>query len=606
MLPSYEVWSDLVKVSYTRGSDEWKELDAAYKDYSINPGVESSRKRLVAALNTFDEKKKQKYGEVRSERDAKGALTALRRHLLQKPVELTAADLAGLDEMGWAQRNAIFRSLIGARIRYRKSSPFDMGKELKSNAEDFVSKLKDIPGATGASSVGQSGPASGQQASSLWQGMLQSITGLAEELQGEVMAALTREIGAHTMAAISSAIPILGTVKDGLDILVKLKNIVDNELVKYRINESRTYTRPGDVQIAINNIQQILSGRRVELGIELAGSVTGFTSGVVSMGMAAPVASAAQSGAKLIYTIYNFVSDHLAMTRANKLIDEALRSRRLLIDIMNDFPFLGAHLISVIEASTLLEFSVLEIGDPFFMILIEYYRSQCDTLIDTARSTVKNSRFEVFSVQRPDTAILQANNRFQDELKKHLELAAAARERAARDLADHKNKMKSVFEEMKERQVAADKAVHQRSFSVVLKQLKQQATMLEMMVLANEENEREAARLIDIRAMKETQQLELAKLQSLQERVREVLNTYNDQTSGFSGMFTRQSSESTAAIQALKPFSVSKNPEDLKKMDSLVKYLLQRPGATSSPVNTVKQPLKRPSRLYDLLNPVYS
>jgi hypothetical protein len=53
MLPSYEVWSDLVKVSYTRGSDEWKELDAAYKDYSINPGVESSRKRLVAALRSL-------------------------------------------------------------------------------------------------------------------------------------------------------------------------------------------------------------------------------------------------------------------------------------------------------------------------------------------------------------------------------------------------------------------------------------------------------------------------------------------------------------------------------------------------------------------------
>lgn len=600
MLPSYDEWSDLVKVSYTRGTDEWKALDAAYKDYSIKPDAQSSRERLVAALNSFDEKKKQKHGGVRSARDAKGALTALRRHLLQKPVELTTADLAALDEMGWAQRNSIFRTLVGARIRYKQNTLIEMGMELKGGAEDFVTKLKEIPGVSGSSSAEQISSTAGHEASSLWQGTLQSITGMAGELQGEVMDALTREVGAHTMSAIASAVPILGTVKDGLDVLKNLKNIVNNELVKNRINDSRVYTRPGDVQIAINNIQRILSGRRVELGIELAGSVTGFTTGVVSMGMAAPIASAAQSGVKLIYTIYNFVSDHFAMTRANKLIDEALRSRRLLIDIMNDFPLLGAHLITLIEASTLLEFSVLEIGDPFFMILIEYYRSKCDTLKDTARSIVTESRFEIVTIQLPDAALLQTHNRLKHDLQKNLEIAFEARERAARDFADHKKKMGSVFEEMKARQAAKEKATQ------VMEQLQQQATMLELMVLVNEENEREAARLIDIRAMRETQQQDLARLQALQQRVKKAITTYHDQTSGFSGMFTRQSSESTAATQALKPLSESKNPEDLKKLESLVKYLLKKPGATSSPINTVTQPLKQPSRLYDMLNPVYS
>jgi hypothetical protein len=611
MLPSYEIWSELTQASISSGSNEWKALDAAYKDYSKNPDMQSNRERLETALNTFDQEKIKKYGSAKSDRDAKGALTALRRYLQKKPVELSAVDLRSIDELGWGQRNLIFRALVGARIRYKKGSPLDMAKKLKDDGGDFADKLKEIM--PSSSSGGQAPPvgqhvmsAAEQQANSIWQGILQSITGIAGDLQADAMNALIQAVGQSTYNTIATTIPVLGTVQNGLNILTNLKGIADNELAKHRVDKNRIYTRPGDVQVAINNIQEILSARRVELGIDLAGSVISFSADVASMGIAGPILGVAQTAAKLVNTIYNFVSDHVAMTRANEKIDEALRSRRLLIDVMNSFPFLGAYALTIAETSTILEFCVLEIGDPFHMILIEYYRSKCDDIISQARSIVTQSRFEIVGISRPDAAILEAHNRLKDNLNEKLQRAVEARDAAAQNFADHKKKMGSVFEEMKARQAAKDRAAHQQAFSPVLEQLKQQATMLEMMVMVNDENEREAARLIDIRAMKEAQQQDLIRLQALQQRVKKVLDTYHEQTSGFSGMFTRQSNESTAATQALKPLAESKNPEEMKKLEALVKYLLKKQGAATSPVNTVTQPLKQPSRLFDLLNPAYS
>ena len=125
-----------------------------------------------------------------------------------------------------------------------------------------------------------------------------------------------------------------------------------------------------------------------------------------------------------------------------------------------------------------------------------------------------------------------------------------------------------------------------------------------MMVLMNNEIEREAARLIDIRAMKETLEQELAKLRVLQQQVQKVLATYRDQTTGFNSLVTRQSGESTAAIAALTPLAASASRDALKKLRKLVESLLKKPGATPPP-GTVTVPLKQPSRLYDLLNPAY-
>ena len=366
MLPNYEVWSNLVEASIGKGTSEWQALDRAYKSYSANPNAPGHRDELIRALNTFDDKKRNKFGIVETKRDTKGALTSLRKYLAQEKPVLADNELAAIEEMGWAQRNALFRSLKNARIAYKRGSQKDMAKEAAENAKEFINNVQAIPGVKSISPVSQH-TAEATKASSLWQDILRTITGIGGDLQGEAFNALTRAIGVQTMDALAGAVPVLGTVKDGINILQNLKQIVDNEIRKNQIHTSRIYTRPGDIQVAIDSIQSILSGRRVDLGIELASSVTTFTSGVVSFGIASPIASAALSGAKLVYMIYNFVNDHIIMTRINKSLDDILWSRKLLVETISEFPFLGAYLITCTETSTLLEFNALEIGNPFFI-----------------------------------------------------------------------------------------------------------------------------------------------------------------------------------------------------------------------------------------------
>ena len=433
MLPTYEVWKELVYVPRSRGTPEWLAVDSAYREYSANPSNQAHKDRLVTALEVFDEKKRDSSGVVRTRRDAAGAITALRRHLARSRPDRNPAEISALSELEWAQRQAIFRCLANAQIQYKKGSTWKMGQEAVKSGNQLMTDLKAIPGFSNSSGPVTTGHAPTHSlvnsASAQWESLVDSITCLAEELQRDAIDALNRELGPTTMKAISDAIPVLGTVKNGADILIKLKAIVDNQRTKHKIDHARAYTRSGDIQIAIDNMQQILSGRRVDLGIEFASSITTFTSGVVTGGMAAPVASAATSAARFLYTIYIFVADYVAMRRANETLGRVMGAQRPIIETMGKFPFLGAYLIATIETSTLLECNGLDIGDPFFEITIKRYRSQVEIIERTARDIVSKSRFEITSSQRIDDAIKLVRERFRNNLADELPTAVIKREK---------------------------------------------------------------------------------------------------------------------------------------------------------------------------------
>jgi len=132
------------------------------------------------------------------------------------------------------------------------------------------------------------------------------------------------------------------------------------------------------------------------------------------------------------------------------------------------------------------------------------------------------------------------------------------------------------------------------------------ATTLELIIAMNDENEKELARLIDIRKLKLAEETENTNLILLQKKVQAVLSTYKSQTTGLNKFVTRQSSESTAAIAEMTPLAASANMEDKKRLKSLVEFLLKKPGATSPPApGKVTRPLNQPSRLFDLLGPAY-
>lgn len=581
MLPPYDLWKQSTSVSgFGSGSKEWQALDKAYKDFSESQNDQNMRKHLENMLDAFDEAKKKKYANInialtpgeaekKSDRDKLGAITALRRYLKNWTKEYTAEDLIGLREVKLAQNQALRRTLSDAKVRY-KSDRIKVGKELGTAAYAAYSSLKGLanelkPKASDLNPATWQGDAA--TVSTEWQNMLRSITGMEGDLQQEVMQALSREIGEKVLADVSGYIPVLGVVKDGFSVFMSMKGIVDNELTIYRNEKARPLTRKGDIQAAITSLQSIFEKQRVSLGIDLAGSVSALVTGAVSSGMAGPITNAAVSVAKLIYTIRNFVADHIMMTRANKILGMMDSSDDQLLEIMEKFPFIGAHLIATIETSTLIEICGYEINDPFYQLTVRSYNNQLASLRESARDIILNSRFE----------IVITNDRESEATRKALNIAS----RRAKDLSTQRTR--ELVEE-RQRELAAQKA----------KALAEQQAR----ELAEHQKKIAAAQT----ALQEKNQ---AKLRALQQKVKQVLATYRDQTTGFKSLVTRQSTESTSAIAELTSLVSSTSVQDLSKLQATVEYLLKKPVTDAAAVNRSLAPLKQPSRLFDLLNPAY-
>ena len=580
MLPSYDLWKQSTSMaSIGSGSREWQALDKAYKDFSESQNDQNMRKHLENMLDAFDEAKKKKYASInnaltpgeaekKSDRDQLGAITALRRYLKNWTKEYTAEDLVGLREVKLAQSQALRRTLSDAKVRY-KSDRIKVGKELGAAAYAAYSSLKGLatelkPKASDLNPAGWQGDAA--TVSTEWQNMLRSITGMEGDLQQEVMQALSREIGEKVLADVSGYIPVLGVVKDGFSVFMSMKGIVDNELKIYRNEKARPLTRKGDIQAAITSLQSIFEKQRVSLGIDLAGSVSALVTGAVSSGMAGPITNAAVSVAKLIYTIRNFVADHIMMTRANKVLGMMDTSDNQLLEIMEKFPFIGAHLIATIETSTLIEICGYEINDPFYQLTVRSYNNQLASLRESARDIILNSRFE----------IVITNDRESEATRKALNIAS----RRAKDLSTQRTR--ELVDE-RQRELAAQKAK----------------------ILAEQQARDLADHQKKMAAFAALQEKNLAKLRVLQKNVKQALATYRDQTTGFKSMITRQSKESTDAIAELTSLTSSTSVQDLSKLQTTVEYLLKKPITDGASVNRLLAPLKQPSRLYDLLHPAY-
>ena len=580
MLPSYDLWKQSTSMaSIGSGSREWQALDKAYKDFSESQNDQNMRKHLENMLDAFDEAKKKKYASInnaltpgeaekKSDRDQLGAITALRRYLKNWTKEYTAEDLVGLREVKLAQSQALRRTLSDAKVRY-KSDRIKVGKELGTAAYAAYSSLKGLanelkPKASDLNPAGWQGDAA--TVSTEWQNMLRSITGMEGDLQQEVMQALSREIGEKVLADVSGYIPVLGVVKDGFSVFMSMKGIVDNELKIYRNEKARPLTRKGDIQAAITSLQSIFEKQRVSLGIDLAGSVSALVTGAVSSGMAGPITNAAVSVAKLIYTIRNFVADHIMMTRANKVLGMMDTSDNQLLEIMEKFPFIGAHLIATIETSTLIEICGYEINDPFYQLTVRSYNNQLISLRESARDIILNSRFE----------IVITNDRESEATRKALNIAS----RRAKDLSTQRTR--ELVDE-RQRELAAQKAK----------------------ILAEQQARDLADHQKKMAAFAALQEKNLAKLRVLQKNVKQALATYRDQTTGFKSMITRQSKESTDAIAELTSLTSSTSVQDLSKLQTTVEYLLKKPITDGASVNRLLAPLKQPSRLYDLLHPAY-
>ena len=664
-LPTYEEWKLLTEKMVLGGkvklaSPEWKKLNKAFKQYQKDPGVRKFKDDLKHALEEFDKIKEKKYENTShfSGRDSKAALTALRKYLALSPPEFTEEDIQAFRVLNFAESNAIRRTLTNAHIRYKGGSGREMATSLATSTNEFLQVAYEAYQPADVKKIVENYTQVKSNLEDKFRAVFQKIFDLAEEFKQEAMRELTKIIGNHAMNEIQRGIPIYGDVKDVLDVVGKINDIIENERLKIKITTQQDFTRPGDVAVAIQGIQNILSSRRIDLGLELVSSSVNLAVGFSTFGTGGRIASAATSFAKLIKVIIDFLYEFVQIKRANKALEKVngdAGDTILITEVINKFPFLGAYLIATVELNTLLQMQGISMNNPWFISMTWVYRQRIDDIKETALSIVKNSRLEVIQLERVDIALLQVREVFfknlEDDLKDEVarrnnlklqnqpgfeahqkkmksvfsQLGNAVKEREARvtqraaDLASHKGKMASVFGEMKAAVKNHDDLVAEKEktmkkmrgflLSEITSEINRRdarATTLELMIAMNDENEKDLARLIDIRKLKLEEENENANLILLQRNIQSVLAIYKSQTSGFNKLITKQSSESTAAIAEMAPLAASVTVEDRNRLKQLVEFLLRKPGAVSPPVQSkVARPLNQPSRLFDLLGPAY-
>jgi len=651
--PTLEMWDQLQTKTFAhrfRSSTEWDNLDAAVRAFSVDQSNEELFQRLKTATEAFVRLKTAQDGVMRTTRDTNGVITALRAYVSENPLEMSDSAIEAAKEVIRANKQALFRTLASAEIRYKSGKKLEMAKALKDDATDFKDSLMEIPqvasaadslqrrlpgsspsasssssmipGSSAFSGIGSSVsgvmpsiPGNiGTQASNMasqvsgsmmkmdWDRIIRDICSVGESIPDVVLHELKEILGRQLFDSISSAIPYLGTIKEGAAVMNSLKTIAMHEVNTYRVHSTRSYARPGDVQSSIDAMIRVLNSERVDLGIELAGSSATFAAGIGTLGAdggaVQVITSVAVTGAKLLRTIYSFVADHVAMTKTNQMLKSAGGTHMTLLETLHKFPMLGAHVIKTLETSTVLEINIMEINQPFFKYMTEQNNQKIQTIRATACRIIEDSRFEILQIEQARLTYERNKQDFASTLQQQLSDAINKRNMNAviRDIP-------AAAARFQERRDA--KAAHVAKFTPIAKEAASKLSLLEIMQLANMELEREMAALIDIRAMEEDRQNEIRRNKALAVRVQTVLETYKSQTSGFRSLITSQSDESTAAIAALNSLISATSYTDLMQFRKLVEYLLKVSSKVPQGMNSSLKQLKDPSRLHGLLNPAY-
>lgn len=626
LFPTLEQWDQLNHKTLShrfKSSRQWDELDRAVRAFSVDQANESLFQQLKSATEAFVALKTKADGLFHTTRDSNGVISALRAFVADHAPTMSTAEHTAIREVILKNKQALFRGLVGAEIRYKPKEKIEMAKALKEDAEEFRDSLLEVPFI--ARTVESSSQPSGQlaafpsppglprglvatQLKAAWDQILREACAAGEAIPDVVLAELKTLIGRQLCDSLSSAIPYLGTIKEGAAVMAHLKNIAQHELTTYRVKSSKAYVRPGDVQAAVESMLHIFSSDRIDLGIELASSSATFAAGVGTLGADGGafqvITSLATTGAKLIRTIYLFVSQHTAMTRANTAIRSSAGARMPLLETLQTFPFLGAYTISILETSTILDINIADINQPFFKHLAQDLSRRVDVVKTSARAIIEKSRFEVVNTDLCQLEIIRSRESFTDSLQAELDDALLKRE-----MQKTRRKMDAVIREIPAAaakfQERRDRSAHEAKFKAIAREAAGKISLLEMMMLANLELESYMAALIDIRAMEEQRQVEMRRNKSLATRVQAALASYSEQTTGFRRFTTRQSSESSAALQALHGLVSAQNFRSLAQLRGLTEYLLKvTPSAPDGLPPGLRQ-LNNGSRLHGLLTSAY-
>jgi Holliday junction resolvasome RuvABC endonuclease subunit len=536
--------------------------------------------------------------------------------------QTTEADRIAFAMIEAHQLRLINKVLDGARVWYRYGLQ-DLG-DLQGAATDTVNSWYQVAGGTSPLETAQKTVSKGSRSAltrlesamelepikTLFYSLLGNIE---ENLKEQGFQILTEILGQTLLQELAKCIPYMGTISEGKALLSTAKSFADSSWDRLVTSRNSAAVRHGSPLAAVEGLKTLIEREMTAIGLDLASQASNFTIGIVSTvttgsDAASNISRAVTATAKLLSLIYNFGRDWYEITLANK----ALVRKSIDNSIISTCPLLGAQLIVVGSVSDLIALDLSRDGvyiPATFAGKRDIERElspKISQLKISALRMLSNSRFEVFytppaSLIHQIDRILGASDQFRgnkgephiydqglyqiraDELAKEARLQearAAASEGIERQLAKRQWRTLSTEAANTGREWETRRAERQREWDFRNAQREEADRLAKELIEQNEQREKQAR----------------TRLEVLRQLVRQALDTYTKQTTGFRGVFTRQSPESLAAKAKLEALTATSNLYDIQ--EAVAWYLNLSPIQPQG----LGRPLKSPSRLRTLLS----
>lgn len=234
LFPTIEMWDEKlrsVKTFYAT-SKEWKNLDAAFRAFSVDKTNDALFEKLKTATEAFAQKKQGKT----SERLKPGVFKDLSRFVSEDYEAMTDEAAESVAACIIENKRSLLRALAGARIAYKSGKRLEMIGQLKGDGEAFKGSLDQLNKTPLKKTPPPPAPSPTIPIPDAWNKIIKETCTVGDAVSDAVISELKTMLGEQLFSGISSAIPVLGTIKEGAVVVTGLQNIASHFKTISKIN----------------------------------------------------------------------------------------------------------------------------------------------------------------------------------------------------------------------------------------------------------------------------------------------------------------------------------------------------------------------------------
>lgn len=221
-----------------------------------------------------------------------------------------------------------------------------------------------------------------------------NLRGIARDLWDAILALtdgldpkfVLAELGLGMVDVFTTAVPFLGSIKEGAKLLGKIRETGKHVWARYKTGKATSSFRPGNAAAALEGVKTVLERliaydveQTVTTGVNFAGTLTFVGGGA---------AKTATSLVDLLTRVVQFTRDFREVRKANAL----LQSGNIDLNIFKVCPLLGAYYILLVDDFAIMNLAMHQFGQPGWQFEAERLKQKLLPAQRAAGECVRKSR----------------------------------------------------------------------------------------------------------------------------------------------------------------------------------------------------------------------